>query len=139
MKSKFEVFLEKLNLEDNLQSSIKDGYNLLFEVSSTGSSSGYNMVGRADPTGSITYTPDPSGYNGGHATVFNEEEEFDGNEGADDPFEFKLPGLVGQAESDVQDIKDRFKSFLTKLHGMGDQGDKKNLTESIMTAINTLH
>lgn len=134
MKSKFEDFLEKLNIEDSLKSSIKDGFNSILEsLASTSSSTGYNTITITDSSGSIQLVPDPSGYNGGHNTV--DDEELEANEGEDHPFEFKLPSLVGQNESDVQDIKDKFKSFLNKLHSMG---DKKNLTEAIMEAIDIL-
>ena len=75
MKSKFEAFLEKLNIEDNLKSSIKEGFNSIIEsMSSTSSSTGYNAIRTTDSTGSIQYIPDPSGYNGGHTTVFDEDE-----------------------------------------------------------------
>lgn len=137
MATKFETFLEKLNIPDELKASINDGYKLLFEdLSSTSSSTGYNLVRSADGVPGH-FEPDPTGYNGGHATVFqsDEDEELDGNEGEDREFKFALPGFVGQEENDVEEIKEKFKAFLNKLHGM--KGSQ--LTEAVMSAIDTIH
>lgn len=139
MNSQFNKFLENLNLEENLKISIQDGFSVLFEeLCGTSSATSYYIPSSgSDPDGSGSGgppQPHPGGYNGGHATVFKDEEDFDANEGEENPFQFVLPKFVGKAETDVQDIKDKFKSFLNKLQGKSTD----SLTEAIMSAIDVI-
>ena len=134
MNDKFELFLEKIKIPVDLKSSVLDGYKLLFEsLTSTASATAHNILIRDSSTGSVHVGKDPSGYNGGH-NVVNLDELDDANEGEDRKFHFKLPGLIGEKEHDVQDIKNKFRSFLNKMHGANSP-----LTESIMKVIDILY